>query len=590
MVGQDERSFARPTSGRLRRGRSCWASATSTPPTTIEVLCTKPGDGALAVDGRGPRGEERQAAPLLGLTESRASRTRARHGPLRLRRPGCGHLRRASTFDHGALIEYSWAASAYFAELGVPSVVYLGRQPPRLSGGPVRSGRGRCALHPAQLPPGRPNSLPPSMAAHPGSFVIYEGDAPPFADPRAVGRAPGLRRTPWIGLTVEPPPPQDPDARRACCSTPAAPPRRPRRPSSGTVTSMSYLFGTGASSPAPTGGGRPLVSVPPVPRGRRGQPALSNLYAGRRIIYLDRFDPETWLRIVRDEKVTQAMVVPTMLAQIVDHLRERRRRRHAQPGHPLVRRVAHAGNGAATGLWSSSPPPGSSTPTASPRRARPSPCSARRTIGPPSSPMTRRSGPASVSVGRLVPGIELEVRDDDGHVLRAGPDRPALPPGRADLRRVRRGAPCSRTTGGSPPAIVDGSTTTATSSSRVGPTTPSSAVARTSPRPRSRTCSCPTTASWTPSWSGCPTTSGASGLVAVVVAGRRPRGRRRRAPRPGAHPSPVVQDARGHRVLARAAPDRHRQAAPEDRGRPTHRGLTSGLRTPGPVRWASRPR
>ena len=33
------------------RGRSCWASATSTRPASVEVLCTKPGDGALALDG-----------------------------------------------------------------------------------------------------------------------------------------------------------------------------------------------------------------------------------------------------------------------------------------------------------------------------------------------------------------------------------------------------------------------------------------------------------------------------------------------------------------------------------------------------------
>ena len=83
---------------------------------------------------------------------------------------------------------------------------------------------------------------------------------------------------------------------------------------------MSYLLGTvefaGADEDEVA-----LVSVPPYHVAGVAN-LLSNLYAGRRIIYIDRFDPELWLGIVRDEKVTQAMVVPTMLARIVDHLRD----------------------------------------------------------------------------------------------------------------------------------------------------------------------------------------------------------------------------------------------------------------------------
>jgi acyl-CoA synthetase (AMP-forming)/AMP-acid ligase II len=44
---------------------------------------------------------------------------------------------------------------------------------------------------------------------------------------------------------------------------------------------------------------------------------LSNLYSGRRIVYLDPFDASRWLSTVRDQRVTHAMVVPTMLARIV---------------------------------------------------------------------------------------------------------------------------------------------------------------------------------------------------------------------------------------------------------------------------------
>jgi acyl-CoA synthetase (AMP-forming)/AMP-acid ligase II len=37
-------------------------------------------------------------------------------------------------------------------------------------------------------------------------------------------------------------------------------------------------------------------------------------------VYLDAFDPQVWLDTVRGEGVTQAMVVPTMLARVVAHL------------------------------------------------------------------------------------------------------------------------------------------------------------------------------------------------------------------------------------------------------------------------------
>ncbi len=47
---------------------------------------------------------------------------------------------------------------------------------------------------------------------------------------------------------------------------------------------------------------------------------LSNLYMGRRVVYLDAFDPERWLQVVREQSITHAMVVPTMLARIVSVL------------------------------------------------------------------------------------------------------------------------------------------------------------------------------------------------------------------------------------------------------------------------------
>ena len=44
---------------------------------------------------------------------------------------------------------------------------------------------------------------------------------------------------------------------------------------------------------------------------------LSSTYAGRRIVPLPRFSAEEWLTTARDEEITHAFVVPTMLARIV---------------------------------------------------------------------------------------------------------------------------------------------------------------------------------------------------------------------------------------------------------------------------------
>jgi acyl-CoA synthetase (AMP-forming)/AMP-acid ligase II len=59
-----------------------------------------------------------------------------------------------------------------------------------------------------------------------------------------------------------------------------------------------------------------LVSVPPYHIAAVAN-VISNLYAGRRLMTLEAFTPEEWLALVRTEGVTNALVVPTMLARIV---------------------------------------------------------------------------------------------------------------------------------------------------------------------------------------------------------------------------------------------------------------------------------
>ncbi len=62
-----------------------------------------------------------------------------------------------------------------------------------------------------------------------------------------------------------------------------------------------------------------LVSVPPYHVAGLAN-LLSNLYLGRRIVYLAQFDAAAWVEAVRREGITNAMVVPTMLARICDVL------------------------------------------------------------------------------------------------------------------------------------------------------------------------------------------------------------------------------------------------------------------------------
>lgn len=81
---------------------------------------------------------------------------------------------------------------------------------------------------------------------------------------------------------------------------------------------MAYLLGS-----VEFGGAGPdeavLVTVPPYHIAGMAN-LLSNLFSGRRIVYLRQFDPALWLDTVRRESITHAMVVPTMLARIVAHL------------------------------------------------------------------------------------------------------------------------------------------------------------------------------------------------------------------------------------------------------------------------------
>jgi acyl-CoA synthetase (AMP-forming)/AMP-acid ligase II len=161
-----------------------------------------------------------------------------------------------------------------------------------------------------------------------------------------------------------------------------------------------------------------LVSVPPYHIA--GMSALcSSVYSGRRIVQLPSFSPEEWLRLASQEKVSYAFVVPTMLGRIADALADGRAsdlpslRAISYGGGkmplPVIERAMHLLPGTdftnAYGLTETS----STISVLGPddhRAAHSSP-----------DPAVRRR---LASVGRALPSVEIEIRDDEGRRLGPG--------------------------------------------------------------------------------------------------------------------------------------------------------------------------
>jgi acyl-CoA synthetase (AMP-forming)/AMP-acid ligase II len=161
-----------------------------------------------------------------------------------------------------------------------------------------------------------------------------------------------------------------------------------------------------------------LVSVPPYHIAGVAN-TITNLYAGRRVIHLPSFTAETWLTTAHDEGVTHALVVPTMLARIVDHLEQ-----HPELSAPRLKVLAYGGAAMPSRVieraLSLFPETGfvnayGLTETSSTIAL----------LGPDDHRAAAASGDPAVrarlgSAGRLVPGITLEVRDAAGAVLPSG--------------------------------------------------------------------------------------------------------------------------------------------------------------------------
>jgi acyl-CoA synthetase (AMP-forming)/AMP-acid ligase II len=160
-----------------------------------------------------------------------------------------------------------------------------------------------------------------------------------------------------------------------------------------------------------------VVSVPPYHVAAVAN-VITNLYAGRRTLVLESFTAGQWLRLVREEEVTSAMVIPTMLARIIDAAEDRSvpsLRSLSYGGAPmpaaLIERALREWDRVdfvnAYGLTETS--------------------STVALLGPEDHRAARDSPDPAVrarlsSVGKPLPGIELEIRGPGGEVL--GPGQP----------------------------------------------------------------------------------------------------------------------------------------------------------------------
>ena len=146
---------------------------------------------------------------------------------------------------------------------------------------------------------------------------------------------------------------------------------------------------------------------------------LSSVYSGRHVVQLPNFTAQAWVDLAREHKITTAFVVPTMLARIVELLEG-----EASADMPHLRSLSYGGGkmplsviekamrlfpetdfSNAYGLTETS-----STVTVL------SPDDHRTAVASSDEHVRRRL----VSVGQALPGVEIEIRDDEGNLLGAG--------------------------------------------------------------------------------------------------------------------------------------------------------------------------
>lgn len=180
---------------------------------------------------------------------------------------------------------------------------------------------------------------------------------------------------------------------------------------------VSYILGTVEFASAEDDDAA-LVCVPPYHIA--GISALmSSIYALRRIVMLPAFAPDAWLDLVRSEGVTNAFVVPTMLSRIIEAIDK-----GAPAALPSLRAMAYGGGKMPVEVISRALDlfPDTSFTNA---YGLTETSSTIALLGPEEHRAAHRSGDPQArarlsSVGKSLPTVEIEIRDEDGRVLPHG--------------------------------------------------------------------------------------------------------------------------------------------------------------------------
>jgi acyl-CoA synthetase (AMP-forming)/AMP-acid ligase II len=308
-----------------------------------------------------------------------------------------------------ALLELARAAAARFE--GYPAVLYLGTNHLAFPIGLFGAALAGVPFVPLNYRLGE-QQLAGLLARHPGALVLRQDDLDGLVEPAAESGSLGTT-VPAAGPAEAGPADDEPAAVLLYTSGTTAAPKaallRHRH-------LLAYVwntveFGSAADSDAA------LVAVPPYHVAGLAN-LLTNLYAGRRLVYLAAFDAGQWLETARRERVTHALLVPTMLARVVAEVAG------GAAGAPTLRSLAYGGARMPLPVLEQAllvfPEAGfvnayGLTETAS-SIAVLSPEDHRAALASDDPAVRARLG----SVGRALPGVEFQIRADDGSPVAPG--------------------------------------------------------------------------------------------------------------------------------------------------------------------------
>ena len=308
----------------------------------------------------------------------------------------------------------SIAGAAQITGSGVDAVVYLGVNGPGFPAALFAAARAGVPLVPINYRLSD-EQLRPLLAKHANSLIL--------TDPSEINRFHGAdervcRLDTWLAEisaahcdATEPPQVDSPAVIIYTSGTTSTP--------KGVVIRhanlMSYVFGSvefGCAAERDAA----LISLPPYHIAAVAN-ALTNVFAGRRTVVLEQFSASTWLDTVRHESITNALIVPTMLARIVGaegvdldvpSLRSLAYGGASMPAHVITAAMEawqHVDFVNAYGLTETS--------------------STIAVLGPDDHRAAFESDDPAVrarlgSAGRVLPSIELEIRDEAGAALPVG--------------------------------------------------------------------------------------------------------------------------------------------------------------------------